>query len=322
MGLNGLNQYLSGKGFIHGLTLMKDYRVRSSFKHANDFASYMLLFAPAVISGLLLQWYYLGNIFKDNGKEANSFINFNFWPLKIVTIFVSSLSFLTIGWSYSRGAWLGLFTALAVMGLNIRRAIPLLLLAVIVFINIFLPLMKEARDVSFLTDSVYQYEKGRRTLKEGDLSAADFAKLNLNSLKQFGGMGRSGFWKEASVIIHRYPVFGSGLNTYSQINQDRGGGYPHNCYLHMAAETGILGLMSFLWVLYIIFRDGIKYISIVDDKSLKFILIGFIAGLFGFLVHSFFDTNFYSVQLGASFWIVLGIVVALQKIGLSNNAEE
>jgi len=49
----------------------------------------------------------------------------------------------------------------------------------------------------------------------------------------------------------------------------------------------------------------------VFKKSQDFILLGLICGIFGFLVHSFFDAHFYSLQLSVFFWSMAGIAQAL-----------
>lgn len=148
-------------------------------------------------------------------------------------------------------------------------------------------------------------------------------KLELFSL--FGGSGRSGYWREAVHMIKDYPVFGVGLNTYSVVGRGykiTWGGYPHNCYLQMAVETGILGLLSFLWLLGVLFYKSFRNLRFMKDQSLAILLLGSLIGLGGFLVHSFFDTNFYSVQLGSFMWLVMGLIVAIQKIDKSSEGTE
>jgi spore maturation protein SpmA len=47
---------------------------------------------------------------------------------------------------------------------------------------------------------------------------------------------------------------------------------------------------------------------------LRCVLIGTLAGFFAYLVQSFFDTTFYSVQLSMLLWIMMALAVAVQKI--------
>lgn len=131
-------------------------------------------------------------------------------------------------------------------------------------------------------------------------------------------MGRYNFWKEALLIIKDYPLFGAALNTYSEVApryRINWGGYPHNCYLHMAAETGLAGLASFLWLLFVFLWRSWSRILKVQDRFLLSLAMGGLTGLSGFLVQSFFDTNLYSVQLNTLFWFVMGMVIVSIRVG-------
>ena len=46
------------------------------------------------------------------------------------------------------------------------------------------------------------------------------------------------------------------------------------------------------------------------DRFYGAIETGLLAGLFGFLVHSFFDTNLYSLPLAVLFWAFAGLAAA------------
>jgi len=132
---------------------------------------------------------------------------------------------------------------------------------------------------------------------------------------------RLNLWKESVSIIEDFPVLGSGLNTYSVVARSykvRGGGgeYPHNSFLQMAAETGIIGLISFIWMLTVMFRMGFRTLS--REKNL--LLLGILAGTLAFLIQSFFDTHLYSLQFVVLFWFMIGLTMAV--IRLENNASK
>jgi len=82
----------------------------------------------------------------------------------------------------------------------------------------------------------------------------------------------------------------------------------------MTAETGFLGLVSFLWVLFTVFRHGVMGSFHIHDPWALTILQGLVCGLFGFLVQSFFDNTFYTVQLGMLMWIIVGMVMSVIRI--------
>ena len=81
----------------------------------------------------------------------------------------------------------------------------------------------------------------------------------------------------------------------------------------MAAEIGLMGLAFFLWTLFLLLREGLIYCQrLKDGWSLAF-LQGTVSGLSGFLVQSFFDNTFYTVQLGVLMWLLFGLTVALTR---------
>ena len=124
-------------------------------------------------------------------------------------------------------------------------------------------------------------------------------------------------WADAARLIKDYPVLGSGLNTYTQVIHDytgsdkRRGQYPHNSYLQMMAETGAVGLFSFLAILFVFFKESF---SLLSRKKEEAWLWGLITALIGILVHSFFDTNLYALKLVVYFWIILGLGVSRIKM--------
>ncbi|MCK5082818.1 MAG: hypothetical protein KAR31_07910, partial [Candidatus Omnitrophica bacterium] len=98
------------------------------------------------------------------------------------------------------------------------------------------------------------------------------------------------------------------------------GGYPHNSYLQLISETGLVGIFVFLWMLITLFRCSFRAMKKIAVQSQRILLMGSLTGLLGFLIHSFFDTSFYSVQLGSLLWVTIGLVVAIQKIEFAKDA--
>ncbi|MFC1809404.1 O-antigen ligase family protein [Candidatus Omnitrophota bacterium] len=127
---------------------------------------------------------------------------------------------------------------------------------------------------------------------------------------------RAVLWQEALLIIKDYPIFGAGLNTYAQIAPhyklfENGGSYPHNSYLHMAAESGCVTLIAFFWLVICLFL----YILHSKYGHTDRILLGISVGIAGFLIHSFFDTSLHQIQLAVLFWVFMGLAIARVKLG-------
>ena len=327
MGVDSIIQLMTGKSLIYGHPLI-DGRVTAAFKHPNDFGSYLVVVFPLLLGIFFLygapHTYFSARKNKRSEKECS-------WLCRTLLLGVVILTLVCLGLTLSRGAWLGAFAALAFLALKFRRLLPLLLILGIVFWFIFIPRIAAIRNVSMLSDDVsfhkhmdqqMETEKGQGTasmpLYTGEEAFVETASRQMGRIRDFSGMGRKKFWNEAWMMIKGSPILGTGLNTYSNIAVERKinhGGYAHNCYLQMASEIGILGLLAFLWIVGAIYRNACCYLQKVEDQFLYAVSAGILAGLTGFLVHIAVDTALYSVQLGNFLWVIFGILVTAQRLG-------
>ena len=334
--VNGLYQHFTGKDFIHG-HLVSNGRISSSFRAHNDFAAYLIVVVPIFLS--LSVFNAANGIKRLSGDYSGKHISPQFfsgkWRVLIFVVFILSLA--CLGLTFSRGAWIAFAFVMAIFSVQKKRYIIINGLILILFFGFFYPQLKETRRVSLVADSVPAKDdieqapdvNGgggiQKVAIQKKIDILETSKEMLEIIGAFGGSGRSGYWMEAIHMIRDYPVFGVGLNTYSVVGRGykiTWGGYPHNCYLQMAVETGILGLLSFLWVIGVLFYRSIRNLAHMRDPLLGMLLLGSLIGLGGFLVHSFFDTNFYSVQLGSFMWLVMGLIVAIQKIDKASEGTE
>ncbi len=301
VGLSGLTQYWFGYDFIRHLPLV-DGRVSSTLRQANDFGAYILCVCPLLMS-LLMHWDSVSLPMTGYLKK---------W--KIPTIVIGILLFLSyvvlvicLGLTFSRAAWVGFFVAIICLGFFKKEALPFIFLIIIGFIWIFTPVMVSTRDMTLITDNVKHVPLPPPGQK------APESKTVVQYVNNHLGSGRWGFWKEAVHIIHDYPWWGSGINTYSQMGaryKINWGGYPHNSYLQLTAELGVLGLGTFLWMIAAFYFFLLKKIKEVPRGYLRAALIGVLASFSAYLIQSFFDTTFYSVQLSVLMWLMMGVMVA------------
>lgn len=138
---------------------------------------------------------------------------------------------------------------------------------------------------------------------------------------------RGTMWNVGWSIFKEHPIIGNGVNTFfnkfkmSRQDSDRGqkGSYAHNCYLQMACDTGLLGLLSFLAFVGVVLCRGFGSLKNIKDPFLYSMALGIGLGLAAFLVHSAVDTNLYSLPLAALFWLSSGILIATLKIAEANS---
>jgi O-antigen ligase len=108
------------------------------------------------------------------------------------------------------------------------------------------------------------------------------------------------YWKESIEIIRQHPFKGIGIGNLS-LKETR---FSHNSYLQLWAETGILGLLSWLGIIFIFLTENIKKIKLSSNK--KF-LAGIISGGVAFLLHNLIDFSFFIPQISFLWWVILGM---------------
>lgn len=283
-------QYFSGVDFLRGHRLLDSFGV--SFYSASGFSAWLVIIIPLFI-GLIAV-----NIIPNRKLKIFLFIS----------VIVQLLYLLK---AYSRGAWLGFIIAASAMGYyfvknNLSLKIKILCLSVFVClwtVYLFLP--------SSLIINVKEVVRGKFMPNQ---SISERIK-SITQTSQSSNLIRIKLWKEAFRIIKDHPFVGSGLNTYSIVGRnyksfEGGGVYPHNSFLQKAAETGLLGLFAFLGVLFVFFKTGVCYLKQRKD----YLVLGFLSGILAFLVHAFFDTHLYSLQLVVLFWYMLGLTTAIVKL--------
>ncbi|MDP3791568.1 MAG: O-antigen ligase family protein [Candidatus Omnitrophota bacterium] len=297
IGADGIFQYVTTVG-----DFLRKYpqagRITASFSSANGFGAWLIVMLP-----LLYGIFYALIINKP--KKAIPVI---LWFLAgVLIICLSSALMACLVLTRSRGAWTGLaFAAIFFMIVNmvVKKnrifliSIVFILLASLIAIPFFIHMTIEGQDPVFAI------------------------KQSLVLIMQNMDIVRTNLWREALLIIRDFPVFGCGLNAYSIVAPRYKSGlleagiYPHNSYLQMAAETGIVGLLSFIFVIVSLFKASITNVRKIKDTFYGCILAGLLTGLFAFLVHSFFDVNFYALQLANLMWFMMGLIIAVQKTAL------
>ena len=129
-------------------------------------------------------------------------------------------------------------------------------------------------------------------------------------------------WGTGWEIFKAHPIIGNGLNTFfrefMKYRNDewkgKKGAYAHNCYLQMAADTGVVGLAGFLFLIAAYFVNIGRSLRRIKDRLYSSVLLGISMGVLAFLVLGFFDTNLYSLNLATLFWASIGISSAVIKV--------
>ena len=129
---------------------------------------------------------------------------------------------------------------------------------------------------------------------------------------------RISYWKETAGIIRKHPIKGIGAGNFS-LKETRAA---HNSYLQVWAEMGILGLLSWLTIVFIFLNKGINTLRSRNN----YYNLGVVASGLSFLLHNMIEFSFFISESAFLFWIILGITLrneranpALRKVPGSEN---
>jgi O-antigen ligase len=262
--IDGIYQKIFGIDFIRGFSLMEASgfkAITAAFRHYNNFSTYVTVMFLIAIGFLIHQ------------KKVF---------LRILLSLLSLLLLVDLFFTFSRGAWLALIIACLILRSfsSSRRVKKISFIMLVVFLAglIFLPTVGER----FITI----FKKG-------------------------GDADRFIMWKVAFLMFRESPILGKGIglfmdhmNNYQYKGLDglkfQYSQYAHNCYFQILAETGLAGLISFLWFLAELMFRGYRRLK----QKVDFMFIGLFCAITAFLVHSFFDTQFYSLKLSVLFWVM------------------
>ncbi len=132
--------------------------------------------------------------------------------------------------------------------------------------------------------------------------------------RRFSGEGTSitGERTELITVALNYfqdnPLFGIGFQSFRSYNPGITLHPPHNTYIGLLAETGLIGLGLFLSMLAVAFHNLWSTIRLAgEDKRLQLdlpVLVGMLLGLTGFSAAIFFGDNAHN----KFFWLILALI--------------
>ncbi len=127
--------------------------------------------------------------------------------------------------------------------------------------------------------------------------------------------GRLQIWSDTLHMLRDHPILGAGLRAYTQVMAPYVSThripelYPHNVYLAMWSEVGLLGLAAFVALLVMLLWRGWRGFYRAHDFA-RPLLWGTSAAFVAIAVHGFFDTPYYKNDLAVEFWIVAALEIA------------
>ncbi len=227
----------------------------------------------------------------------------------ILVLFIVGVIF-----SYTRAAWVSLLGALLVtLVIHWRVHIKYLLAAGAFALFILFNLQ---------TEIMQKLEKNRQD-SSNDLS--EHVESISNVATDASNVERLNRWNAALDMFAERPIFGHGPGTYSFlyapyqhsslltiISTNFGdGGNAHSEYFGPLAETGVLGLVTFLSLIFMFYYTAIPLYYKLEEQSMKLLNLSAILGITTYLIHGFLNNFLDTDKASVPFWGCFAIVVAL-----------
>ncbi len=201
---------------------------------------------------------------------------------------VLALSGYCLLFSFSREAYAGVLVGALVLGLLKQRWVLLAIVAFLLSWQSLVPTSVQER-------VLMTYDKNDQQL---DTSAQDRVTL----------------WNDAMNMFQQNPVVGIGFDTYKWLHRVSIYTDTHNYFLKVLVETGVFGLLFFLWVLIKMSRIGLQLFRSAKDPFLKSLGLAFTLMMACVFVVNFFGDRWLYIEVNGALWVTLACVVRGQMI--------
>jgi O-antigen ligase len=111
----------------------------------------------------------------------------------------------------------------------------------------------------------------------------------------------------------KHPVFGYGVTGYLFLDSQ---------YLRVLAETGLVGLLAFLWLQISLFRRARDVLKTTQDPLFKGVALGFLTGFIALIIHSIGTNTFIIVRTMEPFWFLAAMVITIPQLEVSTTTAE
>ncbi|MGD1845293.1 MAG: O-antigen ligase family protein [Salibacteraceae bacterium] len=265
------------------------------FKDHTSYGALIAMYIPILVGFIAIKQYHINT--------------------RILAFFLLSILLVGVIYSYTRAAWVSLLGAFALFLLirfrvKVWQVGALLVLAIGLFF-------------SFQTEIFQKLEKNRQD-SSSDLT--EHVESISNVATDASNLERINRWNSALRMFEERPVFGWGPGTYSFlyapfqhsseltiISTNFGdGGNAHSEYFGPLAESGVLGLLTFLTVVVLVFYYGIAlYFRGNLDPELKVILLVVVLGYSTYIAHGTLNNFLDLDKASVPFWGFAALIVAM-----------
>lgn len=201
--------------------------------------------------------------------------------------------------TFSRGCWLGIMAAAAVFITFAAGKLWGLALIALPIVPFVIPesILNRFTSIGDMSDSSTSYR----------------VSIWMGTLLMLKDFWLSGIGLGSEAFTQVYPFYSYNLVVAQ---------HPHNLFLHIITESGIIGLLAFLFLMLLFFKKmalGVQCFGKGNKFSVTLIAIS--SAVTGFLLQGVFDNCFYNYRVFMIFWAVLAIGIAALNITKAEHTE-
>ncbi len=208
------------------------------------------------------------------------------------------LSFLAVVFTFARGVWLSLAGVVPFLGLVRGKTKDWVaagsLLAVFVVCLLVVPTLRTR------AESIFDLRANQTRINLWETS------MRINADFRLIGIGEDNF----DYYFEKYKVPGYYDTT----------AHPHNDYLNVLVNSGIPGLVFFVWMWIAVLRSGILAWRKSKDDIVRSASLGGVLSLFGLMICALFQDYYGSFINCLGWWFVVGLVLAASNTHKSTMA--
>ena len=313
VGAYGIFQYFTGFQLLEFWVRANPYlrRINSTMADVNSFGAYLTLILPLIIALTLII-----------GKNV-----------KLTLIALAMGLVFCLVFSNSRSSWIGFFGAL-IFFITIAYRNKLYLFYKNKFIRTHFKKILCVGISLFLICFVFlmiiskSYKIESKAMIDSPMKLVFYTLNPRNTLDVISKGRLSTYWKAGIEMIKDYPFFGIGVGSFVShfldykdvIKLSYRPENAHNYFIQIGAEIGLIGLAIFLCLIIIIFRYGFIVLKRLKEEYWKFVSLGILAGIAGFLISCLAQHPLLLIEMQFIFWLFVStifILGGLNKIQLS-----
>ena len=132
-------------------------------------------------------------------------------------------------------------------------------------------------------------------------------------------------WNFCLDLIRDRPFWGWGLRNFSPLYEEKMAtylGHPHNFFLMLGAEAGLINLIFLSLIIgWILSRGCLAFIILKNDDSEPIIFFSFLMIMGAYILYNLVDVNLFDLRLNTIAWIVLASISGISSRILEQEKE-